>query len=366
MMKKNAIVYSIIITLFVACTQTPSFKITGNVTEVEGIIYLTYRVNNEWISVDSTELVDGNFTFIGSVEGPEQYYLTFKNNKRARIPFIIDNSVITVNADLKNPTTNKITGSAAQEVMDKYHDLLIPFYEIDKGLREDLKEAKRAKDEKKIEEVFSEFDKSMENKIKFTMGFIKENNKTYAAALLASQLQIQDDADKIDALVASLDVSLLDNKLIIPLKDKAIALRNVAIGKLAPDFTLNDTEGKAVTLSSLFGKGYLLIDFWASWCGPCRLENPHVLKAFNEYNKKGFNIIGVSFDAKKEDWKKAIADDKLNWTQVIDYSTVKFDAGDKYAVSTIPSNFLLDKEGVIIAKNLRGEALTEKLAELLD
>ncbi len=137
------------------------------------------------------------------------------------------------------------------------------------------------------------------------------------------------------------------------------------IGRIAPDFTQADTLGNAVTLSSFRGK-YVLLDFWASWCGPCRAENPNVVKAFNQYKDKGFTILSVSLDQPggKSKWLKAIHDDGLNWTHVSDLQFWSNAVAKLYYIQSVPSNLLLDKDGKIIAKNLRGPALDKKLGEL--
>jgi thiol-disulfide isomerase/thioredoxin len=124
-------------------------------------------------------------------------------------------------------------------------------------------------------------------------------------------------------------------------------------------------KGKPVSLSSKIGPRLLLIDFWAGWCAPCRQENPNVLKVYNEYKKKGFDIIGVSLDRTKDDWEKAIKDDKLPWTQVSDLNYFNSAAAKLYNVASIPANFLLDEKGVIVAVNLRGEILANKVKEML-
>jgi peroxiredoxin len=137
-----------------------------------------------------------------------------------------------------------------------------------------------------------------------------------------------------------------------------------AVGQMAPEFSQADTSGNPISLSSLRGK-YVLIDFWASWCGPCRQENPNIVKAYAAYKDKGFDILGVSLDQQKSDWLKAIETDKLYWNQVSDLKYWENDVAKLYGIQSIPASFLLDKEGRIIAKNLRGAELEAKLAELM-
>ena len=137
-----------------------------------------------------------------------------------------------------------------------------------------------------------------------------------------------------------------------------------SIGRQAIDFTQPDVNGKNISLSSYKGK-YVLVDFWASWCGPCRTENPNVLKAYNDYKEKGFDVLGISLDNDKAAWLKAIQKDHLPWTQVSDLKAQNNDAYVAYGIKGIPFNVLLDKNGVIVGKNLRGEGLEKKLKEIL-
>ncbi|KAA9325938.1 TlpA family protein disulfide reductase [Hymenobacter busanensis] len=138
-----------------------------------------------------------------------------------------------------------------------------------------------------------------------------------------------------------------------------------AVGALAPDIQLAGADGKIIPLSSLRGK-YVMVDFWASWCGPCRQENPNVVKLYNAYKSKGFEIYGVSLDQDKGKWEKAIAADGLTWTHVSDLKGWQSAAGQQYGIRAIPATVLIDPQGRIIAKNLRGEELEKKVASLLN
>jgi peroxiredoxin len=141
-------------------------------------------------------------------------------------------------------------------------------------------------------------------------------------------------------------------------------LKSTAVGQVAPELSLPDTSGQIVKLSSMRGK-YVLVDFWAKWCGPCRAENPNVVRVYNKYKDKGFTVFGVSLDRSKEDWLKAIKEDNLTWTHVSDLKFWQSEAAKIYSITGIPFSILLDPNGVIIAKNLRGQALEAKLAEVI-
>ena len=216
----------------------------------------------------------------------------------------------------------------------------------------------------KLEEKFKEL--QIEQKAVIKM-FILSNPNSYLSILaLYSVGGPSPDPSELDTLYNSLSPDLKNMEAAKVFKSQLDALRTTSVGVMAPDFTQNDINGVPVKLSSFRGK-YVLLDFWASWCGPCREENPNVVKAYNKYKDKNFTILSVSLDKPegRNSWLAAIKSDGLSWTQVSDLKFWSNEAATLYSITSIPSNFLIDPNGKIIAKDLRGGDLENMLEQVL-
>lgn len=305
-------------------------KIEGTVSNTAGAtVYLQEFRDKIFYTVDSAVVKNGHFRFSSSITIPEVYGLTLNKEKSPVFLFLdAGDTMVKVELDSSSYYRNtKITGSSASDLYEKY---------------------KSAGRDFKID------------------AFIRENpNSIVSTYLLYRNFAYRLESEQIREYLTLLNPSLQESAYGKNLKGYLVTLEKVKIGENAPDFTLADTDGNPVKLSAHFGK-YILLDFWAAWCGPCRKENPNVVEAYQKYKDKGFDVFGVSLDRTKEAWLKAIEKDNLPWTHVSDLIYWQSAPAALYGVRAIPANFLISPEGVIIAKNLRGEDLQNKLAEIFN
>ena len=352
--------------IFISCYSVREYTITANLDGLEdGKAYLNTRVGGEWLAVDSVETTEGTFVFTGTVDMPDYYYISLEG-KRGRLAIFIENSDITVTGYADTIYKAKITGSSVQDEYKAYSEELNKYWEKYGEMRMELIEFRKAGDEAKASELEAEVDKIYEDIQQFSKDYVTEHPASYISPYVLRSVSYRLSGAEIEAELEKLDAALSKSGSVIELAERAEVLKRVAVGEKFLDFTQNDPDGNPVTLSSLVGENYLLIDFWAAWCGPCRAENPNLVAVYNDYKDKGFDILGVSLDRNRNDWLKAIEDDTLTWTQVSDLNYWKNEASKAYGINSIPSNLLLDKDGIIIEKNIRGEELRIKISELLD
>lgn len=368
-MKKN---YSLAASmlLLVACNTTPKYEINGTVSDpaLNGqYVYLTNFGDKEMQTVDSAQIVDGKFRF--NNELPEQNLCFLSINTKAIAPFgpnsaysavvVLDAAPLQAHLDSVFST---VTGSPENDAFvamkTKVQELQKDFPELLKVYRSEDKDAAKQAGEKLMniqESVFAEM-----------KAYVESHKNTKTGGLTFVDMRYSLSEEEQNAIIAGADSTFLS----VPGVDRIVkhleVLKTVAVGKQFVDFEMADVDGKARKLSEFVGQGkVVLIDFWASWCGPCRRAMPDLIKTYNAYKGKGFDVIGISLDSKDADWKKAIKDLGLKWNHLSDLKGWKSAGGALYGVNSIPHTVLVDKDGVIAAKNLHGDELNSKIEELL-
>ena len=312
----------------------------------------------------------GKFTITGSFKEPIPAFLSLtedlKGGSDDAVQFILDEGKIKI--EIKGHLkTAKISGSAANDGFQKFQKGQSRFEEQFSKLNKEAQAAAQSgvpmdSLQRKYEPIFNAVQKEMTD---YKMSFIRENSNTYISLLLVSDVaRTTQNYIQADSLWNLLDYKIKDGAIAKQIKAFLTSQKKTSLGAQAPDFSLADTSSKKLSLSSLKGK-YVLIDFWASWCKPCRDENPNVVQAYQSFKDKGFTVLGVSLDRDRKSWLNAIKADQLAWNHVSDLKFWSSEAAVLYGITAIPRNFLLDPQGKIIARDLRGPALLEKLKELL-
>ncbi|RYY68679.1 MAG: redoxin domain-containing protein [Chitinophagaceae bacterium] len=379
-MKKILIALSFLPALAMAQTDG-AYTLKGKIGTLNAPVkvYLAKMDEKGSLTADSSTIVNGNFSFTGNTPEPVLVYLLLDHKgigyKQIAggadvLPVYLEKGTIIINS-ADSAAKAVITGSPINkdhsELMAATKPTLLKFKELSEQARAGTPEQQKSPDfQNKIMAGFQQAQNEYKNLVNT---FIKNHPDSYASLLnLKAMAGPSPEGPEIEGQFNALSKRLRESpsgKAFKETLDKA-KLNPTAIGAVAPDFSQADVNGKQIKLSSFKGK-YVLIDFWASWCGPCRQENPNVVKAYNKYKDKNFTILGVSLDKEsgKGAWLDAIKSDGLTWTQVSDLKAWQNEAAVLYSVKGIPQNFLIDPAGKIVAKNLRGDTLEEKLAELL-
>lgn len=368
MMKKYALFMTLAAALLVvACNSSnDKYTIKGQIDNLDdSVLYLGQQTGGVPI-FDTLKVKNGAFTFSGKTEKPILGQIV-TSDRQSGFPIILEPGEIEVSGDADSMINGQITvtGTSNNEALQEYTDIQKPFMPQMQELQSAYMAAQSGDDQEKMDSVMNVMQDVNEQIISKMKDFVAEHPKSIISAIALQNIMDGMDGEEMENMYAKLSKDVQESPYGELIGNRISSSKNTGIGQEAPEITLNTPEGKPFSLSSLRGQ-YVLIDFWASWCQPCRVENPNVVATYDQYKDKNFTILGVSLDREKGAWEKAIEDDNLHWHQVSDLKYWESEAAKQYGIQAIPANFLLDPEGKIIARDLRGSALRDKLAEILN
>lgn len=364
-MKKSIFLVPILLIALYSCKQSSNngFTITGNIKGLKAS-YIYFQWDKADSShLDSSVVTNGQFTFTGRVAHPEMAAIYLKNSE-SNIQFFLENKNLTITGAADSMDNATVTGSHSQDEYMAFQASVKSKYDKENNLYQQYDSAQKNNNTSlaaNLQNQISALDSQINEQ---TKTFITAHPKSFVSVFLLQGMTFNSPYAELNKLFTGLDTAVQQSKTGKWMIKQLAIMKKTSIGSPALGFTQNNVDGKPVSLSDFKGK-YVLLDFWASWCGPCRAENPNVLKAYNEYKNKNFTILSVSLDINSKDWIKAVDHDKLPWTQVSDLKGWRNQVAEEYGVHAIPSNYLIDPNGIIIANNLRGDKLEDKLTEVL-
>ncbi len=352
--------------LLTACQPSNTYKIDGTVTGINDgdTIYLQEVTGRSMNTLDSTVVANGKFSFEGTPDSiVKNVYIVYKNQGRpAGASLFLEKGNIKV--ELNTEGENTVSGTANNDIYTQYGNAISEKYKqmqtiyeamMDTTITEEAKEAK-TKEMEKLQDECDEFTKST----------IKANIATEAGLYLFSRNYYSFETAEQEEIINAMPEAFQKRDEVVRIKAQLEVKKKTAVGQQFTDFEMQTPEGEAVKLSDFISKNKVtLVDFWASWCGPCRAEMPNVVEAYKKYQAKGFGVVGVSLDSKADAWKDAIKNLGITWPQMSDLKGWECEGAKLYGVNAIPATVLVGQDGVIIARDLRGEEIATKLEEIL-
>ncbi|MCX7729421.1 MAG: AhpC/TSA family protein [Bacteroidia bacterium] len=368
-MKINMLLFVVILFKYISFySQSIKYTIKGNIKGTKySKIYLHHKWNNSF-KTDSAIIKNNFFSFKGVTPEVNMYWINFNKDPMfaPNAAFFIDQSDVNIQIHEDSLINAKIKAGKEQEYFSQYRKMMQEFGSKQQNLYMQYNNAMQKGDANEINRIQNEFN-ALTQAVKSTL---KNMIKEHPASPVSGYIIFQEfnnnpniSVTELEEIVGYLDKNFLNTKFGKLAQQRLMQIKGTTIGNKIMEFTQNTPDGKPINIRDFEGK-YVLIDFWASWCGPCRMENPYVVAAYNKYKDKGFTILGVSLDQNKNAWLKAIEKDGLTWTHVSDLKGWSNEVAQAFGISSIPQNILIDKNGIILAKNLRGSALEAKLQEI--
>ena len=353
-----------------SCSSEPgSYNIEGNIDAKDGL--KVFRViansNNQPITVDSTTISNNKFSLKGNAINPSISFIRVENFG-FNLPIILEEGNVKVNIFKDSIDASKISGTTSNDHFNDYKLETKIFIKSIDEIKSEIQIAAQNGNNQLVNDLQNDYSIVQKQIYEYEVEFLKRNFDSYLSIILLERFVNSKTA--ISMSEAKEIFSLFTDRI----KNSDIGIRLEAIfnnpeqpievGNFAPNFDAPTPDGQLLNLNDKLGK-VTLLEFWASWCGPCRRENPNLVKIYNRYNEKGFEIIGVSLDKSKPQWTRAISDDFLTWSHVSNLQFWQDPIARLYKVRAIPASFILDEKGMIVAKNLRGSQLESKVSELL-
>jgi len=364
--------------LLVSCqTNEYTLNITADVPDNEDIFFIILDEANQPKTLDTLTVLNGVSTYKNTIDVPEMHYLMLSSNRQAVVPFVIEPGAITIEIFKDSLPKSMVGGTKSNDDFKKYINDTEPIVKDLFSIQNEMRNAMIARDSLTYVDLQEQFTE-MEDKFKnYQLGFINENENSYISVLILEQLiksnkiELEEARSLFDKFSSTLKQTRSGSNIevIVTPEEKEqeadeAAAKDVQVGEIAPDFSAPSVDGTIRTLYASMGN-YTIVDFWSSWCGPCRMQSPKLVELYSNYKDKGLNVVGVSLDQKKENWLKAIENDNLDWAHVSHLKRWEDPIAAQYGVTSIPQLFLLDQDGNVLARETNAEDLEPMLAKLL-
>lgn len=372
------IIYLFCTTLFIfSCNEekgNTGFTIEAHIDKDlnNAIVRLFRQENRKNISLDSTIIIDNKFTLKGQVDQPDMHFITIEGLP-GNVPVILENAEIKIEVYADSIFSSDFTGGKETKYFMEYQNFVKSLRVRNDKISNDFADANKIQDTAKIALLRQQYEVLLKENDAYELEYMSKNvDATLSALILERNLPSKKyELNKIKEIYTNFSDDIKKTRPAQAVSDYITTNQKLAIGSPAPEFSGPTPSGETIALNDIRGK-VTIIDFWAAWCGPCRKENPNVVRVYEKYHDKGLEIIGVSLDGNprqkgaKDAWLNAIQKDNLTWYHVSNLQYFNDPIAKQFNINSIPATFIIDEDGLIVAKNLRGQALEDKIEELLN